>query len=286
MVWYTMVGDRMKNKLIYDINQYITHLNNNGLFVTVHGKGIGGLLAHNIHNNPFCSLVKTDEDAWQKCVRCQQKVFKEYKNECHFGMCHAGVEEYVFFVNDKTFVSVSGYGINKEKATKRINRLSQEFYLSKTELLHVYNNSLKHESENTEKLATLIKPLCHMLYLLQLLLTDVPEIKTKSAAFDSLLAFVQYNFMNDISVKDIAYACSYSESTVCHLFKQYTGLPIKKYIAKLRINQAKKLLKTSDIPICTVAQMSGFSNINYFPTAFKKQTGVTPSEYRLQTDES
>ena len=54
----------------------------------------------------------------------------------------------------------------------------------------------------------------------------------------------------------------------------------KKYIADLRLNQAKMLLKNSELPISSVAQMCGFSNINYFPTAFKKYSGYTPTEYR------
>lgn len=273
----------MKEQLIFDINQYIAYLNNKGLFVTVHGKEIGGLLEHNIHRNPFCSLIKTDDDAWRKCIYCQQKVFKESKKECIFGMCYAGMEEYVFFVNDKTFVSVSGYGIDKEKAVKRINRLSDEFYLQKTELLHVYENSLKHEKEDMEELQTLINPLCHMLRLLQIWMADLQEVRVSNTVADSILDYVQRNFMQAITICDVAQACACSESTVCHLFKEYMGLPIKKYIAELRMNQAKKLLSTSNLPVSTVAQMCGFLNINYFPTAFKRNTGMSPSEYRIKT---
>lgn len=280
------VGDNMKEKLVHDIDRYIAYLNNAGLFVSVHGKGIGGLLKHNVHNNPFCAMVKIEGAAWGKCIHCQQKVFKEYKRECFFGMCYAGVEEYVFFVNDKTFVSVSGYGINKEKAAERIRRLSREFYLNKADLLNVYENSLKHEKEDMQELAVLIRPLCHMLSLLQILIADISETQTQNTMVDSLLAFVQNNFMRDITIRDVAQACACSESTVCHLFKQRTGLPIKKYIADLRLSQAKKLLSAGDLPISTVALMCGFSNINYFPTAFKKHTGITPTEYRLQTNGS
>lgn len=276
----------MKKQLVQDINAYISYLNRGGLFVTVHGKGISGLLEHNIHRNPFCSLVKTDGAAWQKCIDCQQRVYKERKRGSLFGMCHAGVEEYVFFVNDKTFVSVSGYGIHKEKAAERISRLAQTFYLEKSELLRVYENSLKHTPEKEEELAVVIKPLCHMLNLLQMLLADVPKTETESAVYDSVLAFVQFHFMNDISISDIAQACSCSESTVCHLFKRYNGLPVKKYIAELRINQAKKLLATSDLPVGSIAQMCGFSNLNYFPTAFKKAAGMSPTQYRAQMNGS
>ena len=137
----------MRERLIEDINRYIEHLNKQGLFVTVHGKGISGLLEHNVHSNPYCALVKTDSEAWKKCVNCQQKVFREYKRGQFFGMCYAGVEEHVFFVNDKTFVSVSGYGIDRKRAFERINRVSKDFYLDKSELINAYENSLKHEKE-------------------------------------------------------------------------------------------------------------------------------------------
>ena len=100
----------MTTKLLEDIEKYIGYLGSNGLWITVHGEGIDGLLEHNIHRNPYCALVKTDSAAWQRCKQHQQKVFRACGQECLFGMCYAGVEEYVFFVNEKTFVSVSGYG--------------------------------------------------------------------------------------------------------------------------------------------------------------------------------
>ncbi|MBQ7839633.1 MAG: helix-turn-helix transcriptional regulator [Lachnospiraceae bacterium] len=272
----------MKTKLINDINNYIFHLKQNGLNVSVHGKGISGLLEHNTHKNSYCYLVKTDDQAWQKCLQCQQKVFREYKKEAFFGMCHAGMEEYVFFVNDKVFVSVSGYGINRDKAVERMNRLTRNYCLEKAKLRTAYEMSLKHEPENMEEIAVVIRPLCHMLYLLQLLISDVPETETENTVYDSLQVYVQNNFMNDIGIKDIAQACACSESTVCHLFRQHAGVPIKKYIIELRIDQAKKMLLNSDLPISTIAQLCGFTNINYFPTAFRKYTGMSPTEYRLK----
>jgi len=276
----------MTGKLLEDIEKYIEYLGANGLWITVHGQGIDGLLEHNIHRNPYCALVKTDGAAWQRCKQNQEKVFRRCGQDCLFGMCYAGMEEYVFFVNDKTFVSVSGYGIHKEKASERIHRLTQEYFLKEKELLHVYENSLKHRPEDAERLAVLVRPLCHMLQLLQLQLADAPPTATKSAMFDSILAYVQFHFMQEISIADIARACACSQSTVSHLFRQYTGQPVKKYIADLRLAQAKKLLETSELPVSTIAQMCGFSNINYFPTAFKKQTGLSPSEYRAYSSTS
>lgn len=272
----------MKNNLINDINNYINYLNAKGLSVSVHGKTISGLIENNIHKNSYCTFIKTRDEAWKQCVKCQQKVLKAYNNDYLFGMCHAGVEEYVFYVDDKTFISISGYGIDKEKAVERINRLSYEYHFDKSELLTVYEQGLMHEKENMSELKTLVKPLCHMLSLLQIMIGDIQALESKSKIFDSILAFVQNNIMQDITIRSIADACACSESTVSHLFKEYTNQPVKKYINELRIKQAEKILLTTNLPIGNVASLCGFSDTNYFSTAFKKRFGLSPAKFRAK----
>lgn len=270
----------MQNSLISDINNYINYLNTKGLYVTVHGKLVGGMLEHNIHSNPYCSFIKTNDEAWNNCIKCQQKVFNAFSNDYIFGMCWAGVEEYVFYVDSKTFISVSGYGINKEKANKRINNLNEKFYFDKNELEKVWEQGLKHNVENTDELKVLIKPLCHMISLLSLMIGDSIHQETKNKTFDSILAYAERNYMQEITIQHIAAACACSQSTVSHLFKEYTNKSVKKYINDLRINQAKKLLLASDLPISNISFLCGYTNTNYFSSAFKKETGVSPKEYR------
>lgn len=274
-------GDYMKNKLIYDIDNYISFLNSKGLYVSVHGKILSGLLKHNVHSNPYCSFIKTKYEAWQQCVKCQHKVFNVCNNDYLFGMCWAGVEEYVFYVDAKTFVSVSGYGIDREKASQKIKRLSQRFKFDEKEILKVYEKALMHQV-NCEEIEVLVKPLCHMLSLLQLSIGDVSQSGSSSKIFDSVLAFVHGNFTQNISLRSIAEACSCSESTVSHLFKEYTNQPAKKYINDLRIKRAEKFLITTDLPVGTIADFCGFDNTNYFSTAFKKKFGISPQQFRQQ----
>lgn len=270
----------MKDNLISDINNYISYLNSKGFSVSVHGKNIGGLIENNIHNNPYCTFVKTNDEAWKKCVQCQQNVFNAYNSDYLLGMCYAGVEEYVFYVDDKTFISISGYGIDKEKAEKRMERLSCEYHFDKSELLTVYEQGLMHKKENISELKILVKPLCHMLSLLQITIGDIRSIESKSKTFDSILAFVQRNIMQDITLRSIADACACSESTVSHLFKEYTNQSVKKYMNNLRIKQAERLLVTTDLPIGNIAILCGFADANYFSTAFKKSVGLSPVKYR------
>ncbi len=270
----------MRNKLIEDINNYISYLNSNGLEVSVHGKLVSGLLEHNVHGNHFCTYIKMNDAAWKKCVKCQQKVFDRCKQDYLFGMCYAGVEEYVFYVDEKTFISVSGYGINKEKARERLEHLSREYHFDKSELFMVYERGLKHEKDDVHEMKTLIKPLCHMLTLLQIMNSSSSVVESRSKTFDSILTFVQGNFTQDITLMSIADACACSESTVSHLFKEYTGQSVKKYMNHLRIGQAEKILLSTEISISNIAVLCGFSDSNYFSTVFKKRFGVSPAKYR------
>ena len=47
-----------------------------------------------------------------------------------------------------------------------------------------------------------------------------------------------------------------------------------------RLNKAKELLLSSNMPICEIAEKSGFSDASYFSRSFKKSVGLTPKQYR------
>ena len=61
---------------------------------------------------------------------------------------------------------------------------------------------------------------------------------------------------------------------------QYTGVTPMQYIISLRIQQAQRLLGTSEYNVTEVSSLVGYDNPLYFSRLFKKQTGMSPSEYR------
>lgn len=66
------------------------------------------------------------------------------------------------------------------------------------------------------------------------------------------------------------------------IFKKAIGSTIFQWLNNYRINEAKKLLQTSNIAHQHIAEQTGFSNEFYFSKVFKKITGITPTEYRKQ----
>ena len=84
----------------------------------------------------------------------------------------------------------------------------------------------------------------------------------------------------DICVGSIAGYLNISEGHLSHIFKKETGYTILSYLTRHRIQQAKFLLKDCRIKVYEVAQKVGYRDIAYFSSTFKKQVGISPSEYQ------
>jgi len=93
--------------------------------------------------------------------------------------------------------------------------------------------------------------------------------------------YIAGNFTNDmLSIKDISEHVFLSTSYVCTLFKNETGKTLNQYITDFRIEKAKELLLDPRNRIGDISKDVGYSDGNYFGKTFKKQVGMTPSEYR------
>ena len=83
----------------------------------------------------------------------------------------------------------------------------------------------------------------------------------------------------DLSIKVIAEQSFVSEVYFRKLFKAKYGISPQKYIIRLRIQCAKELISTGYYPLKEIALMSGYTDYKYFSTEFKKQVGISPSDY-------
>jgi len=98
-------------------------------------------------------------------------------------------------------------------------------------------------------------------------------------------AFINRNYMKELSLDDISRYCNISSYYFSKLFKQETGENYVEYLNRVRIENAKKMLSDSDVSIKEICYSVGFSDPNYFSRAFKKYEGVTPSEFKETRNE-
>ena len=92
--------------------------------------------------------------------------------------------------------------------------------------------------------------------------------------------YIETNFDKSINLKNIADSVHLSPIHFHNLFSEATGMSPHQHLINCRIDNAKKLLWDTEIPISVVAEKSGFNCQQYLNKIFKKETGFTPTAYR------
>lgn len=96
----------------------------------------------------------------------------------------------------------------------------------------------------------------------------------------SALNYIEDNFKNDFSVKELAAVSSVSQQYLGRIFRQIMNTSPIEYVINRRVREAKTLLIETDKSIAEISQLCGFSNPGYFCTVFKKTENTTPIAYR------
>ena len=97
------------------------------------------------------------------------------------------------------------------------------------------------------------------------------------------IAHVAKHYLRPIPESEVALLCNMSPSRFCHEFKAAFDVTFVEYLANHRMMQAKRLLANPTMPVADVAVAVGFNDPSYFTRVFRKQEGVSPSEYRAAT---
>ena len=95
-----------------------------------------------------------------------------------------------------------------------------------------------------------------------------------------ILDYCQDHFQEPISVSQMAKDLYLSQSHISHTFSKVLGISFPEYINTLRVNEAIRLLSSTDYSITEIAGRSGYSTTRSFYGAFIKHTGISPSAYR------
>lgn len=97
------------------------------------------------------------------------------------------------------------------------------------------------------------------------------------------LAHVSKHFLRPIPESEVALLCNLSPSRFCREFKAAFAVTFGEYLVNYRMAQAKRLLANPTMAVADVAGAVGFTDPSYFTRVFRKQEGVSPSEYRAAT---
>ena len=93
-------------------------------------------------------------------------------------------------------------------------------------------------------------------------------------------AYVQAAFREDLALKTLADKFNVNSIYLGRLFREETGEYFSDYLNRLRLEEAKRLLRETSLKAAEIAQRTGFRDPNYFYRKFKQSVGLSPTEYR------
>ncbi len=114
------------------------------------------------------------------------------------------------------------------------------------------------------------------------LLGQMTNEDDKEELVNQIKMYIYNNLDKKLDRQDIAGQFFMSKDYLTHIFKKYTGESIVSYINGQKLNKAKDLLKSTNIPINVIASSLGFADYTYFSRLFRKEFGLSAAEYRNQ----
>lgn len=97
-----------------------------------------------------------------------------------------------------------------------------------------------------------------------------------------LQTYIHRNYMEHISLADIAAAGHISRGECCRVFKRVQRVSPIQYLTRFRLEQSLKLLTSTELNVHEIAQQVGFGTSSYFTERFREELHCTPTEYRRQ----
>lgn len=99
--------------------------------------------------------------------------------------------------------------------------------------------------------------------------------------FEKALNYIRDNFNRPITLEEVSDHVHISPYYFSHGFKNFTGMNFIDYVTKLRIDEAKKLLLTTDMNVGDIGKQVGYYDPNYFGRVFKNLVGMPPSKFKV-----
>ena len=92
--------------------------------------------------------------------------------------------------------------------------------------------------------------------------------------------YIGKNYHKNLTLAEISKVAGFNPNYFCTVFKDYMGKSFNNYLTEVRMDAAKRMLKSDNKSIHLIAELTGYESDSYFIKVFKEHTGKTPNQYR------
>lgn len=159
-----------------------------------------------------------------------------------------------------------------------------QFLVNKDIMMYIKSFMVEYENKQigyTEILDSIANVITHKLIRNILKIEKSSDVYSEKFDIDKVIEYMNQNYEEKITIEKLAQIVKMSESNFIRLFKKETKVTPIEYLIKLRLDKAKKLLRSGTKTITETALQCGFNSASHFSSCFRKQYGNSPTEYRV-----
>lgn len=227
----------------------------------------------------FCHNIGANAALAQKCRASNAQAFEacKHREDVYIYKCHAGlVEAAAPIKNGNRIIGYIMFGQitdirDKRKLNELIAGINRENHMVCT------GEGIKYKSRSQIVAAAKLLRICTDYMLLRELIGA-----ENNRLFTDAKAYIDAHLSNRLRIEDICAKAHTSRTQLYATFQHELGTGIAAYIREQRLKKAKQLLQTSDLTVAETAELSGFTDYNYFSRMYKKRYGISPHKSRKQ----
>ena len=283
----SMTGRLTRSKLFQDYQSAFEGATGLPLYFQEAGNGPGRLSSRPT-GNAFCKMMAEDQETCASCVALQQRLEEREGMEprtmrCFAGLCESAVpvrvgEKIIAFLQTGQILLHRPDAKRFSKVAQSLIDLGSKIDLKKAEDAWFATTVLKQEQ---------YKPMLRLLHIFATHLSECANalsLEDQSAECESVTkakAVVLAHLDDELSLCRVAKVVNVSAGYFSELFHKSTGMTFTDYVARMRVEKVKHLLGDGRLQITTIAFDTGFKSVSQFNRVFKRVTGISPRQYRL-----
>lgn len=229
----------------------------------------------------FCFKVKSK--CFVQCGLCDMLARENLTtNDRYSYRCHAGLTEFYVTIRDNgkvlCYVMV-GQILNKNKrfTEEELRNFAAKYGLAENELLEEMGKVTAIDDDWINAAQDMIEAVFE--YAKKQNIIAYKEY----SLFDEIVLFIQNNLNSILNIDVLCKKFFITKRQLYALFKENAETTVAQYIMRVRAEEAKKLILTTDMPLTNIAEIVGINDYNYFVKVFKNAVGCVPSALRKRT---
>lgn len=250
--------------------------------ITVFNEEFIELASYPEHLAPCCQIIRSDATGFSRCKKCDEEACRRaarqhslYTYRCHTGLTESITPLYLgnIIVGYLLFGHVFAYD-SHEEGWKIIEQRCKDYSLDMKALKEACFTMPLHSEDYITSASHILEAVASYLCLEYLSYFRHQKLPVQ------IDEYLNAHFTEDITAMDIARELGIGKTKLYEIAKRNYGVGIAEHLRNLRIEKAKTLLLSEELPLAEIALQCGFKDYNYFITVFRKKVGSSPKQYQ------